>query len=307
MALTRVKTWIADEELTASTLNAEFDNIINNAVSLISPVTSALDLDGNQLILDSDADTHLTADTDDRIDIALSGTDLFRFDGTATTPVNGITFIAGAAGVKPRVQAFGIGADTGIDLRDVNGNEIAILDPVASAVNELTVKNAATGNSPEIQATGGDADIDLKLVPKGTGQIDVGTGGATQAEMETGTATTHVVTPGVQLHHPAHPKGWVKATVAAAITAHYNVSSITDNAAANFTINWTTAFSSADYAISASVLNDGATALRLAVPFAQAAGTVQLLMGHHDATATGVLVVAEANITHVYAIACGDQ
>ena len=48
MALSRVKTWTA-EVLTASDLNAEFNNIINNALSLISPLTGTLDLDNNRL------------------------------------------------------------------------------------------------------------------------------------------------------------------------------------------------------------------------------------------------------------------
>ena len=39
MALTRVKTWIDDEVLEASDLNAEFNNILDNAISLISPAT----------------------------------------------------------------------------------------------------------------------------------------------------------------------------------------------------------------------------------------------------------------------------
>jgi len=45
MAISRVKTWIAGEILTASDLNAEFNNIINNALSLISPLTANLDFD----------------------------------------------------------------------------------------------------------------------------------------------------------------------------------------------------------------------------------------------------------------------
>ncbi len=43
MAISRVHTWIANEVLTASDLNAEFNNLINNAVSLISPLTANLD------------------------------------------------------------------------------------------------------------------------------------------------------------------------------------------------------------------------------------------------------------------------
>lgn len=52
MALSRVKVW-GTETLYASDLNAEFDNIINNASSLISPLGGALDWDGYAHTLDA--------------------------------------------------------------------------------------------------------------------------------------------------------------------------------------------------------------------------------------------------------------
>lgn len=54
---------------------------------------------------------------------------------------------------------------------DSNGNEELKFTTTASAVNEITVTNAATGNAPEVSATGGDTNIDLKLKGKGTGQV----------------------------------------------------------------------------------------------------------------------------------------
>jgi len=48
VALSRVKTWTA-EVLTHTALNAEFNNILNNALNLISPLTGNLDA-GNNLI-----------------------------------------------------------------------------------------------------------------------------------------------------------------------------------------------------------------------------------------------------------------
>ena len=58
-------------------------------------------------------------------------------------------------------------------INDSNGNEEIKFTTTASAVNELTVTNAATGNAPEISATGSDTNIDLKLTPKGTGKLDL--------------------------------------------------------------------------------------------------------------------------------------
>ena len=54
---------------------------------------------------------------------------------------------------------------------DVNGNELIIFTTTASAVNEITVANAATAGRPKISATGGDTNIDLELAGKGTGLI----------------------------------------------------------------------------------------------------------------------------------------
>jgi len=58
-------------------------------------------------------------------------------------------------------------------LNDSNGNEEIKFTTTASAVNELTVTNSATGNGPEISATGGDTNIDLKITPKGSGKINL--------------------------------------------------------------------------------------------------------------------------------------
>ena len=48
MALSRLTTWTGGDTLTASALNAEFNNILNNALSLISPLTADLDFDNHQ-------------------------------------------------------------------------------------------------------------------------------------------------------------------------------------------------------------------------------------------------------------------
>jgi len=59
------------------------------------------------------------------------------------------------------------------EILDTNGNEEVKFTTTASAVNELTVANAATGSGPEISSTGGDTNIDLKITPKGSGKINL--------------------------------------------------------------------------------------------------------------------------------------
>jgi len=56
-------------------------------------------------------------------------------------------------------------------INDSNGNEEIKFTTTASAVNELTIANAATGNSPTISATGSDTNVGINLTPKGTGGI----------------------------------------------------------------------------------------------------------------------------------------
>ena len=56
-------------------------------------------------------------------------------------------------------------------INDSNGNELLKVTATASAVNEVTLANGATGNGPTLSSTGGDTDIDLLLVAKGTGVI----------------------------------------------------------------------------------------------------------------------------------------
>jgi len=68
----------------------------------------------------------------------------------------------------------------GTSILDTNGNELFLLTATGSAINELTYANAAAGNSPSFSATGGDSNININLVPKGTGEVQAnGTGLAT--------------------------------------------------------------------------------------------------------------------------------
>lgn len=64
-------------------------------------------------------------------------------------------------------------------LYDTNGNEVIKLGTTASAVNEITVTNAATGSGPVISATGGDTNIPIYIQAKGTGPVRLDSGSTT--------------------------------------------------------------------------------------------------------------------------------
>ena len=70
-------------------------------------------------------------------------------------------------------NSFNIAFDDAHGINDENGNEQIVFQTTSSAVNQLDITNAATGNAPSIQATGGDSNISLKVGPKGTGLFEV--------------------------------------------------------------------------------------------------------------------------------------
>ena len=105
--------------------------------------------------------------------------------------------------------------DTAHGILDENGNQQITFTTAASAVNEFTVANAATGNAPEISATGGDSNIDLNLTPKGVGRATFNGQGkiqsvaekvTTEATAATGTVNYDVLTQAV-LNYTSNASG----------------------------------------------------------------------------------------------------
>ena len=72
----------------------------------------------------------------------------------------------------------------GTSILDTNGNELFLLTATASAVNELTYANAATGNGPTFTASG-ETNVDINLNPKGTGVLKSATAAVKIAGKET--------------------------------------------------------------------------------------------------------------------------
>jgi len=100
-------------------------------------------------------------------------------------------------------NSFNIAFDDAHGINDENGNEQIVFQTTSSAVNQLDITNAATGNAPSIQATGGDSNISLKVGPKGTGLIEVlgaTNPGSIQLNCE---SNSH----GIKLTSPPHSSG----------------------------------------------------------------------------------------------------
>jgi len=68
---------------------------------------------------------------------------------------------------------FNIAFDDAHGINDENGNEQIVFQTTSSAVNQFDITNAATGNPPQLSATGGDSNIDLNLLAKGTGHVTI--------------------------------------------------------------------------------------------------------------------------------------
>ncbi len=91
-------------------------------------------------------------------------------------------------------------------IADENGNEQIVFQTTASAVNEVLIGNASTGNAPVINANGGDTNIDINITPKGVGRATFNGQGKIQSVAEkvttsataaTGTLTYDVLTQAV--------------------------------------------------------------------------------------------------------------
>jgi hypothetical protein len=85
-----------------------------------------------------------------------------NFDGTIAT-LAGIESFSNKTLTSPKVN----------EILDSNGNELLKFTTTASAVNELTLANAATGGKPALSATGGDTNIGIDILPKGTGVVNI--------------------------------------------------------------------------------------------------------------------------------------
>jgi|9_EtaG_2_1085328.scaffolds.fasta_scaffold03688_4 hypothetical protein len=104
------------------------------------------DLNGNELILDADGDTSITADTDDQIDVKISGADDFKFTANNFNVLSGstLTIDSGATITNSgTANGFGVAAD------DISAGD--------GAINLTTTSGNIT-----IDAQAGDSDIIFK-------------------------------------------------------------------------------------------------------------------------------------------------
>jgi hypothetical protein len=87
------------------------------------------------------------------------------FGGISGATSDGTNLTCGSTNLRATRPRF----ITSID--DTNGNEVIGLISTGSAVNEISITNAGTGSHPTISSTGGDANPNININPKGSGII----------------------------------------------------------------------------------------------------------------------------------------
>ena len=168
-----------------------------NKVTLIGPASTAdvtLTLPaetGTVISTGTTANTLITGQTTIASGAVAAGTDeLLLSDASASTfkritvddlisSAGGLTSVAADStpqlGANLDTNSFNILIDDAHFIADENGNEQIIFQTTSSAVNQIDVTNAASGNGPSISATGGDTNVDLLLLPKGSGTVNIDT------------------------------------------------------------------------------------------------------------------------------------
>lgn len=173
MALSRAKVWIAGEVLTASDLNSEFNNILNNAVDLWSPATKAPDLDGFALILDADGNTKLDASTNDQINITVGGKTSFGLAIAASMTLAGATDTAGqdvylqTADAGGTATAARLGGALEIRTGDGSSNSGAIAAGAGGATTLQSGSGGANTGGASGQAGGAGGALTAQAGPGG--------------------------------------------------------------------------------------------------------------------------------------------
>lgn len=100
--------------------------------------------------------------------IAQGTSQIVRCDGT---DVRAVTSVSSSLSSDLDANGHNIKFSTSTGFIDNNGHGLLTFGVAASAVNYLTVYNAATGNSPGIQSVGTNSDIDIGVIAKGLGRV----------------------------------------------------------------------------------------------------------------------------------------
>ena len=117
----------------------------------------------------TDTLTNKTLTTPIIASISNSGTMTIPTGGGTLATIGGTQTLTNKTLTSPTLNT----AKIGTSLNDVNGNELIKVTATGSAVNELTIANGASTTGPTLSATGGGANLNIIMTPKGTGSVEL--------------------------------------------------------------------------------------------------------------------------------------
>ena len=115
-----------------------------NATGTVALQNASIDMNGTELILDADADTSITADTDDQIDIKIAGADDFTFTANKLDVLSGSTLeVNGTLDINGTELILDADADTSItaDTDDTIHFKIGGNDRITFTTGIIDLKN----------------------------------------------------------------------------------------------------------------------------------------------------------------------
>lgn len=187
-----------------------------------------------------------TTDSEARTNLGLGSIATQDANGVAITggSITGITDLA-ASGANTDITSVYL-SNTGLKVKDTNASHGLSIVPGSDITADRTL-TVTTGDASRTVTLSGDLTVSSAATISGTNTGDQAV--ATQADMEAASSTTAVVTPGRAQYHPGVAKAWINfnGTGTVATRASHNVSSITDNGTGDYTVNFTTAMSSANW------------------------------------------------------------
>lgn len=208
MALARIKTWVAGDTLTAADLNAEFNNLLNNALSLISPLTGQLvmstgSVGAPSIGANADLNTGLLSTAADTLSLATGGASYVVVSSNQT-------FVStGGTAALPGIALLG---DTNTGIASTAADTIGF---VAAGVTQLVVSSASIAPA-----------ANLAIVPAAVSGVPAQHG----------------------LYRENVVKGWAKIDTGGVVSDSYNVSSVTDVGVGRANVFWDRDFVNTVYA-----------------------------------------------------------